>query len=335
MQKKNKILTAAALCLCLLGLAAWYIKANYQIFFHPFQIISNEDVAKNKQGICAAENRKLSNDELLNRAMASYFEYEQQIEYKDVGDGKTIRKPCTTGDCYIAILPPLTREQLYQQYILGEPETSQPKLYNIIQDKQNHIKLTQTAALFKNIKNNSFSIFLHNNGVTDYFFPQDCCRIVRMEEIEEQFNRNREYNLSQLPTFYKERGVANYFLKIDSIDPINVGYFRSGSFFANNPTPSDAFVSYKLDAIDNCGNFSPRKFSTKFDDPLLHTMHIAAGYNSFKILPMKEAQISECYPIKNSPLSDFIFHNQDKFSNLREFKIHWGGNQFFICPASK
>lgn len=58
MQKKNKILTAAVLCLCLLGLAAWYVTANYQIFFHPFQIISNEDVAKNKQGICAAENRK-------------------------------------------------------------------------------------------------------------------------------------------------------------------------------------------------------------------------------------------------------------------------------------
>ena len=335
MQKKNKILTATALCLCLLGLAAWYIKANYQIFFHPFQIISNEDVAKNKQGICAAENRKLSDDELLKRAMVGYFEYMQQIEYKDVGDGKTIRKPCATDDCYIAILPPLTREQLYQQYILGENETSQPKLYDIIQDKQNHIKLTQTAALFKNIKNNSFSIFLHNNGVTDYFFPQDCCRIVRMEEIEEQFNRDREYNLSQLPTFYKERGVANYFLKIDSIDPINVGHFRSGSFFANNPTPSDAFVSYKLDAIDNCGNFSPRKFSTKFDDPLLHTMHIAAGYNSFKILPMKEAQISECYPIKNSPLSDFIFHNQDKFSNLDKFKIHWGNNQFFICSTAK
>ena len=335
MQKKNKILTAAVLCLCLLGLAAWYVTANYQIFFHPFQIISNEDVAKNKQGICAAENRKLSDDELLKRAMVGYFEYMQQIEYKDVGDGKTIRKPCATDDCYIAILPPLTREQLYQQYILGESETSQPKLYDIIQDKQNHIKLTQTAALFKNIKNNSFSIFLHNNGVTDYFFPQDCCRIVRMEEIEEQFNRNREYNLNQVPTFYKERGVANYFLKLNIVETINARYFHSGSFFANNPTPSDAFVSYKLDAIDNCGNFSPRKFSTKFDDPLLHTMHIAAGYNSFKILPMKEAQISECYPIKNSPLSDFIFHNQDKFSNLDKFKIHWGNNQFFICPAPK
>lgn len=335
MQKKNKILTAAALCLCLLGIAAWYVTANYQIFFHPFQIISNEDVAKNKQGICAAENRKLSDDELLKRAMVGYFDYKQQIEYKDVGDGKTIRKPCATGDCYIAILPPLTREQLYQQYVLGKGETSQPKLCDVIKDKQNHIKLTQIAALFKNIKNNSFSIFLHNNGVTDYFFPQDCCRIVRMEEIEEQFNRNREYNLNQLPTFYKERGVANYFLKLNIVETINARYFHSGSFFANNPTPSDAFVSYKLDAIDNCGNFSPRKFSTKFDDPLLHTMHIAAGYNSFKILPMKEAQISECYPIKNSPLSDFIFHNQDKFSNLREFKIHWGNNQFFICPAPK
>ena len=335
MQKKNKILTAATLCLCLLGIAAWYVTANYQIFFHPFQIISNEDVAKNKQGICAAENRKLSNDELLKRAMASYFEYKQQIEYKDIGDGKTIRKPCATGDCYIAILPPLTREQLYQQYILGESETSQPKLYDIIQDKQNHIKLTQTAALFKNIKNNSFSIFLHNNGVTDYFFPQDCCHIVRMEEIEEQFNRDREYNLSQLPTFYKERGVANYFLKLNIVEATNAGYFHSGSFFANNPTPSDAFISYKLDAIDNCGNFSPRKFSTKFDDPLWHTMYITAGYRSFRILPLAEAQISGCYPIKDSPLSDFIFHNQDKFSNLDNFKIHWGDNQFFICPAPK
>ena len=75
----------------------------FRIFLSPLQILSISEIEKNKQGICLAENRKLSEDELLNRGMQSYFKYLQTAKIS-LDEANEVQIPKCPENCIITQL---------------------------------------------------------------------------------------------------------------------------------------------------------------------------------------------------------------------------------------
>ncbi|WP_193617661.1 hypothetical protein [Neisseria mucosa] len=91
---KRKKITATILTSVILFLI--YFFNNYRIFFSPFEILSNKTIEQNLQGICVDEGRKLSKEELLRRALVSYFTHESSGQYFDDPSDYAWKDRCPT-----------------------------------------------------------------------------------------------------------------------------------------------------------------------------------------------------------------------------------------------
>ena len=103
MIKNNKIILAILTSVILFSI---YFFSNYRIFFSPFEILSNKTIEQNLQGICVDEGRKLSKEELLRRALVSYFAHESSGQYFDDPSDYAWKDRCPTEkSCQLYMMP--------------------------------------------------------------------------------------------------------------------------------------------------------------------------------------------------------------------------------------
>lgn len=293
--------------LCLAAIAAlgsWYFHANYKVFYNPFQIISNNDIEKNKQGICVAENRKLSEAELLQRLFAQRFEMYYNLRENERPDSDRV---CPDESyCYLQKLPPYTIEEYIRKYIGSKYGLMQP--YQGRNDQS--IDLLSSDKLFENNAYQNgrfpFSIYLEFGGLSDDFYPSDCCTV-----IDHNTPKTERYEIKdqKLSNELLERGWGNYTVIIQSILEIDSDSSDFGILFYH---------------LDNCGNFNEYFNHILNNNYQLNTKNrILYSINLGEIDKMKNMAVEmSCRPIT----LEQIVPNDLFFS-----RYYWHGGQFYEC----
>lgn len=199
-QKKLYLLLAAVVAAAVgIGL---FVK-NYRVFQNPFQIISYENIEKNKQGICVDENRKLSREELLSRAMASYFDYYRKWSFRnEAGDGRW-REYCqdegeTDKYCWIKEMP----KWKIIDYLQKSKCLDRKSLRKI-----SFVDAMSGMKTFQYPNSYGFMFYSDNDGYS--FYPHDCCSIELLSELKPY-----HFPLNNTPEYFQERGIGNYFLRL-------------------------------------------------------------------------------------------------------------------------
>ena len=303
--RKAKYWIYCLLCLiAITALGTWYFHTNYKVFYNPFQIISNSDIEKNKQGICVEENRKLSESELLQRLFAQRFERYYYMRENERPDSDRV---CPDESyCYLQKLPPYTIEEYIRKYIGSKYGLMQP--YQGRNDQS--IDLLSSDKLFENNAYQNgrfpFSIYLEFGGLPDKFYPSDCCTVIDRNTLKKDMYEIKD---QKLLNELSERGLGNYTVIIKSISGI-----RSNS--------SDFGIS--LFHLDNCGNFNEH-FDHISDDS--YEINIKKG-RRYSITRNKIDKIEDisvetsCNPIT----LEQIIPNDLFFSYY-----YWHGGQFYEC----
>lgn len=270
---KSKYLTLLIFLCCIGVISTILLRQKYEIFFSPFQLITHEDVAKNQQGICVAENRKLSEAELVSRGMVSYLEQ----------FAKSIRPE----DTYHAGEPMCSEEDTCtlwkeQAQTIAERLTSFKNNQPIKKSVPYDISLASsiyTASAYQN-KEFGFSMFLQNYSLE--YFPKDCCNIITKEEFNKLPKKIHSGNM--ILDDWSKRGWGNFILKTTSLSM--GGYILWEEYYA----------------LDNCGVKLIHQ-STKNIDKDARVI----GVNSHRIMAYKtyEYRVKEGIFIK--PNSEICF----------------------------
>lgn len=290
------------------GIGLFFI--NYRIFLNPFQVISYEDIEKNKQGICIDENRKLSRQELLSRAMSSYFDYYRNRDIIKSEDEKWY-KYCsddgkTTNHCWITKLPNWT----ISDYLDKSQELNWDTLERI-----SFVDASEEMKIFKHP--NSYSFLFYSDNETIDFYPHDCCSIQLLSELEPI-----HFPLRNTPKYFRERGIGNYFLNKKML---NLDLAQANLDFIFNNTY----------LINNCGNFSTEYYHQGETHTNLKNATTNGGF-AYQFTRIEQSKgIYQCRRWKGDELpTDLMKENlvpERRYLLERESKIYFLKDSFYDC----
>lgn len=195
------------------------MRQKYEIFFSPFQLITHEDVAKNQQGICVAENRKLSEAELVSRAMVGHFE--QIANATRPTDAYKAGEPLCSDEesCDVTKYPALTMSERLTQ--------KAPKaIFNY------DIRFVSNVYVPNAYKNKEFdfssNFFMPFTGFS-YYFPKDCCHVISGEA----FNQLPEdIRIGLITDEWRKRGWGSYVLSQKSMSWNSWGWRLRNKYIA-------------------------------------------------------------------------------------------------------
>ena len=208
----------------------------FRIFFSPLQILSISEIEKNKQGICLAENRKLSEDELLNRGMQSYFKYLQTAKIS-LDEANEVQIPKCPKNCIITQLGNYNLLDYLRLNKLNYKENHKGKRIIPQGLKIGSFPINQFGNYinFRNKQNNWFSLYASQNRWDD-FYPNDCCKVNTLD-----FYKKNGLSLENAPKYWRSIGKGNFYLTIKYL-----------SMDADDGT--EITLNYKTISLDNCGN---------------------------------------------------------------------------------
>ena len=210
----------------------------FRIFLSPLQILSISEIEKNKQGICLAENRKLSEDELLNRGMQSHFKYLQTAKIS-LDEADEIQIPKCPEDCIITQLGNYNLLDYLRLNKLNYEENHKGKRIIPQGVKINSFPINQFGNYinFRNKQNNLFSLYASQNRWDD-FYPNDCCKVNTLD-----FYKKNGLSLENAPKYWRSIGKGNFYLTIKYL-----------SMDADDG--KSIKLNYKTISLDNCGNIN-------------------------------------------------------------------------------
>ena len=281
----------------------------FRIFFSPLQILSISEIEKNKQGICLAENRKLSEDELLNRGMQSHFKYLQTAKIS-LDEADEIQIPKCPEDCIITQLGNYNLLDYLRLNKLNYKENHKGKRIIPQGVKINSFPINQFGNYinFRNKQNNLFSLYASQNRWDD-FYPNDCCKVNTLD-----FYKKNGLSLENTPKYWRSIGKGNFYLTIKYLS-MNAG------------TGKSITLNYETISLDNCGNINKKYFNEKNNNDDLKKTNIT-DFNFFWYLGEwnyipKEKLDNQCV-LMDSKLPHFLkgyelvaYNNQLYFCNLK------------------
>ena len=187
LKKINRILLV---CIFFIIVSTFYY---FRIFLSPLQILSISEIEKNKQGICLAENRKLSEDELLNRGMQSYFKYLQTAKIS-LDEENKVQIPKCPEDCIITQLGNYNLLDYLRLNKLNYKENHKGKRIIPQGLKIGSFPINQFGNYinFRNKQNNWFSLYASQNRWDD-FYPNDCCKVNTLDFYKKKWTFIRKY----------------------------------------------------------------------------------------------------------------------------------------------
>ena len=258
MKKINRIFLV---CIFFIIVSTFYY---FRIFLSPLQILSISEIEKNKQGICLAENRKLSEDELLNRGMQSYFKYLQTAKIS-LDEADEIQIPKCPEDCIITQLGNYNLLDYLRLNKLNYKENHKGKRIIPQGVKINSFPINQFGNYinFRNKQNNLFSLYASQNRWDD-FYPNDCCKVNTLD-----FYKKNGLSLENAPKYWRSIGKGNFYLTIKYLS-MNAG------------TGKSITLNYETISLDNCGNINKKYFNEKNNNDDLKKTSIT-DFNFFGI----------------------------------------------------
>ena len=281
----------------------------FRIFLSPLQILSISEIEKNKQGICLAENRKLSEDELLNRGMQSYFKYLQTAKIS-LDEANEVQIPKCPENCIITQLENYNLLDYLRLNKLNYKENHKGKRIIPQGVKINSFPINQFGNYinFRNKQNNLFSLYASQNRWDD-FYPNDCCKVNTLD-----FYKKNGLSLENAPKYWRSIGKGNFYLTIKYLS-------------INADTGKSIILDYETISLDNCGNINKKYFNEKNNNDDLKKTNIT-DFNFFWYLGEwnyipKEKLDNQCV-LMDSKLPHFLkgyelvaYNNQLYFCNLK------------------
>ncbi|WP_314341968.1 hypothetical protein [Simonsiella muelleri] len=304
--KLKKINRIFLVCIFFIIVSTFYY---FRIFLSPLQILSISEIEKNKQGICLAENRKLSEDELLNRGMQSHFKYLQTAKIS-LDEADEIQIPKCPEDCIITQLGNYNLLDYLRLNKLNYKENHKGKRIIPQGVKINSFPINQFGNYinFRNKQNNLFSLYASQNRWDD-FYPNDCCEVNTLD-----FYKKNGLSLENAPKYWRSIGKGNFYLTIKYLS-MNAG------------TGKSITLNYETISLDNCGNINKKYFNEKNNNDDLKKTNIT-DFNFFWYLGEwnyipKEKLDNQCV-LMDSKLPHFLkgyelvaYNNQLYFCNLK------------------
>ncbi|AUX62219.1 hypothetical protein BWP33_10645 [Simonsiella muelleri ATCC 29453] len=304
--KLKKINRIFLVCIFFIIVSTFYY---FRIFLSPLQILSISEIEKNKQGICLAENRKLSEDELLNRGMQSHFKYLQTAKIS-LDEADEIQIPKCPEDCIITQLGNYNLLDYLRLNKLNYKENHKGKRIIPQGVKINSFPINQFGNYinFRNKQNNLFSLYASQNRWDD-FYPNDCCKVNTLD-----FYKKNGLSLENAPKYWRSIGKGNFYLTIKYLS-MNAG------------TGKSITLNYETISLDNCGNINKKYFNEKNNNDDLKKTNIT-DFNFFWYLGEwnyipKEKLDNQCV-LMDSKLPHFLkgyelvaYNNQLYFCNLK------------------
>ena len=304
--KLKKINRIFLVCIFFIIVSTFYY---FRIFLSPLQILSISEIEKNKQGICLAENRKLSEDELLNRGMQSYFKYLQTAKIS-LDEANEIQIPKCPENCIITQLENYNLLDYLRLNKLNYKENHKGKRIIPQGVKINSFPINQFGNYinFRNKQNNLFSLYASQNRWDD-FYPNDCCKVNTLD-----FYKKNGLSLENAPKYWRSIGKGNFYLTIKYLS-MNAG------------TGKSITLDYETISLDNCGNINKKYFNEKNNNDDLKKTNIT-DFNFFWYLGEwnyipKEKLDNQCV-LMDSKLPHFLkgyelvaYNNQLYFCNLK------------------
>ena len=280
----------------------------FRIFLSPLQILSISEIEKNKQGICLAENRKLSEDELLNRGMQSHFKYLQTAKIS-LDEADEIQIPKCPEDCIITQLGNYNLLDYLRLNKLNYKENHKGKRIIPQGVKINSFPINQFGNYinFRNKQNNLFSLYVSQH-IRDDFYSNDCCKVNTLD-----FYKKNGLSLENAPKYWRSIGKGNFYLTIKYL-----------SMDADDG--KEIKLDYKTISLDNCGNID--KYINNNEDNADLKKTSITDFNFFRYLGEwnyipKEKLDNQCV-LMDSKLPHFLkgyelvaYNNQLYFCNLK------------------
>ena len=303
--KLKKINRIFLVCIFFIIVSTFYY---FRIFLSPLQILSISEIEKNKQGICLAENRKLSEDELLNRGMQSHFKYLQTAKIS-LDEADEIQIPKCPEDCIITQLGNYNLLDYLRLNKLNYKENHKGKRIIPQEVKINSFPINQFGNYinFRNKQNNLFSLYASQNRWDD-FYPNDCCKVNTLD-----FYKKNGLSLENAPKYWRSIGKGNFYLTIKYL-----------SMDADDG--KEIKLDYETISLDNCGNID--KYINNNEDNADLKKTSITDFNFFRYLGEwnyipKEKLDNQCV-LMDSKLPHFLkgyelvaYNNQLYFCNLK------------------
>ena len=282
----------------------------FRIFFSPLQILSISEIEKNKQGICLAENRKLNEDELLNRGMQSYFKYLQTAKIS-LDEANEVQIPKCPKNCIITQLGNYNLLDYLRLNKLNYKENHKGKRIIPQGLKIGSFPINQFGNYinFRNKQNNWFSLYASQNRWDD-FYPNDCCKVNTLD-----FYKKNGLSLENAPKYWRSIGKGNFYLTIKYLS-MNAG------------TGESITLDYETISLDNCGNIDKKYFNGNKENNDDFKKTSITDFNFFWYLGEwnyipKEKLDNQCV-LMDSKLPHFLkgyelvaYNNQLYFCNLK------------------
>ena len=303
--KLKKINRIFLVCIFFIIVSTFYY---FRIFLSPLQILSISEIEKNKQGICLAENRKLSEDELLNRGMQSYFKYLQTAKIS-LDEANEVQIPKCPKNCIITQLGNYNLLDYLRLNKLNYKENHKGKRIIPQGLKIGSFPINQFGNYinFRNKQNNWFSLYASQNRWDD-FYPNDCCKVNTLD-----FYKKNGLSLENAPKYWRSIGKGNFYLTIKYL-----------SMDADDG--KEIKLDYETISLDNCGNID--KYINNNEDNADLKKTSITDFNFFRYLGEwnyipKEKLDNQCV-LMDSKLPHFLkgyelvaYNNQLYFCNLK------------------
>lgn len=290
--KNKKVISFATMILAVM--AVWFF-STYQVFFSPFEIISKADVEKNKQGICVAEGRKLTEKELFTRTMTNYWNRYKYGMTEDAS-GKPVPFCGRVTECKFwqvqddYTLTTYTRKILNTPKNIGLDETVTNYFDGRIFDPTNQSLLNK----YDNARL-PYSVFAYIDFGGTTLYPKDCCQVLPLSKL-----KGKSLEFIDTPTHAFERGRGNHVLKVRQI--ALSAYDESRADYLRPWIPST--TEY---VIGNCGEFN-LSMQTK-------------NYESLKIIFPSNDYYSDIEKYRNFSEKP-VYWKEDQFVDYEAFKAY-------------
>ena len=307
--KLKKINRIFLVCIFFIIVSTFYY---FRIFLSPLQILSISEIEKNKQGICLAENRKLSEDELLNRGMQGYFKYLQTVKIP-LDEAHEIQIQKCLENCIITQLGNYNLLDYLRLNKLNYKENHKGKRIIPQGVKINSFPINQFGNYinFRNKQNNLFSLYVSQNRWDD-FYPNDCCEVNTLN-----FYKKNGLSLENIPKYWRSIGKGNFYLTIKYL-----------SMDADDGT--EITLNYKTISLDNCGNIDEYINNNEGDTDLKKTN--ITDFNSFGYLGEAFWYLGEWNYIPKDKLDNQCVLMDSKLPYfLKRYELVAYNNQLYFC----
>lgn len=293
--KKFIIITVSIVLICL----GYY----FRLFFFPLQILSIREIEQNQQGICLAENRKLSEQELLNRGMQSYFQYLQTLKVPLNEDRITMIDNCPES-CGVT---QLAASNLIDYLKLNELNYLNKQKGKRIKPQGEQIRFFKPIELsqyvqFGNKQKNQFSLYINQTRL-DRFYPNDCCEVNPLS-----YFTSNGFTLDNMPKSWRSTGKGNFYLNIKYL------VMDAGSGY-------EITLQYETVPLDNCGTIYNEYFHNTTEDrdfknPNITDSNVFWYYTKKSIVP-KEKLDTNCILLDNQTIFP-QFYDQYRFVSYND-----------------